>query len=61
VAIKIIYDGKSPSYTTRVIDTKTGENIEGIYRVEIILDVNHVPMAKLFICEPELEIEIPEN
>ena len=65
--IKITHDGsRSVSAGTKVVDADTGEPVQRVRRIEIILDAaDQVPEAVLYIALPEIEItaevEIREN
>lgn len=65
--IKITHDGSlNVVRGTRVLDAETGEQLQWVRRVEIILDAAHgAPEAVLYITAPEVEVvveaEVSEN
>jgi len=45
---------------TRVIDAETGEQIAGIYRVEIIIEVNKPVLCTLFSRQVAVDLTVDE-
>lgn len=54
--IKIVADGLDP-HSARVIDAKTGEQINAVVSVDVQLRPNEIPRAQLVIQDFDLEVE----